>query len=45
MKNTGRIYAFDLDQRRLQTLKRLTTKAGCRSKLLSFFLKNKNSEM
>ncbi|CAO3617162.1 unnamed protein product [Cunninghamella blakesleeana] len=31
MKNTGRIYAFDLDQRRLQTLKRLTTKAGCRN--------------
>ncbi|CAO3627630.1 unnamed protein product [Cunninghamella echinulata] len=31
MKNTGRIYAFDLDQRRLQTLKKLTTKAGCRN--------------
>ncbi|KAI8086612.1 S-adenosyl-L-methionine-dependent methyltransferase [Halteromyces radiatus] len=31
MKNTGRIWAFDLDQRRLQTLKKLTTKAGCRN--------------
>ncbi|CDH60592.1 s-adenosyl-l-methionine-dependentmethyltransferase [Lichtheimia corymbifera JMRC:FSU:9682] len=29
MKNTGRIWAFDLDARRLDLLKRLTGKAGC----------------
>ncbi|KAI8381385.1 S-adenosyl-L-methionine-dependent methyltransferase [Radiomyces spectabilis] len=31
MKNTGRIWAFDLDERRLNLLKRLTTKAGCKN--------------
>jgi 16S rRNA C967 or C1407 C5-methylase (RsmB/RsmF family) len=30
--NTGKIFAFDLDMRRLDLLKRLTTKAGCKSK-------------
>ncbi|KAJ2956854.1 hypothetical protein NQZ79_g7356 [Umbelopsis isabellina] len=29
--NTGRIFAFDLDMRRLDLLKRLTTKAGCKN--------------
>ncbi|CDS11029.1 hypothetical protein LRAMOSA03293 [Lichtheimia ramosa] len=29
MKNTGHIWAFDLDMRRLDLLKRLTSKAGC----------------
>ncbi|ORX48495.1 S-adenosyl-L-methionine-dependent methyltransferase [Hesseltinella vesiculosa] len=31
LKNTGRIWAFDLDQRRLNTLKKLTNKAGCKN--------------
>ncbi|KAI7866671.1 S-adenosyl-L-methionine-dependent methyltransferase [Spinellus fusiger] len=31
MKNTGKIWAFDLDSRRLDTLKRLTGKAGCKN--------------
>ncbi|KAL0086074.1 S-adenosyl-L-methionine-dependent methyltransferase [Phycomyces blakesleeanus] len=31
MKNTGQIWAFDLDSRRLDLLKRLTTKAGCKN--------------
>ncbi|KAG0193894.1 hypothetical protein DFQ28_002769 [Apophysomyces sp. BC1034] len=31
MKNTGHIWAFDLDQRRLDLLRRLTTKAGCKN--------------
>ncbi|KAI8064524.1 S-adenosyl-L-methionine-dependent methyltransferase [Gongronella butleri] len=31
LKNTGRIWAFDLDQRRLNTLKKLTSKAGCKN--------------
>ncbi|KAJ1660471.1 hypothetical protein IWQ61_000618 [Dispira simplex] len=30
MGNQGKIYAFDLDQRRLNTLKKLTGTAGCR---------------
>jgi len=29
--NTGKIFAFDLDMRRLDLLKRLTTKAGCKN--------------
>lgn len=29
MKNTGKIIAFDMDAKRLETLKTLTTKAGC----------------
>lgn len=32
MKNTGKIWAFDLDSRRLELLKKLTKKAGCKSK-------------
>lgn len=32
MKNTGKIWAFDLDNRRLELLKKLTKKAGCKSK-------------
>lgn len=31
MKNTGKIWAFDLDSRRLDLLKRLTNKAGCKN--------------
>ncbi|KAI9468894.1 MAG: williams-Beuren syndrome critical region protein 20 copy A [Benjaminiella poitrasii] len=31
MKNTGKIWAFDLDARRLGLLKRLTNKAGCKN--------------
>ncbi|KAI8146816.1 S-adenosyl-L-methionine-dependent methyltransferase [Fennellomyces sp. T-0311] len=31
MKNTGRIWAFDLDARRLDLLKRMTGKAGCKN--------------
>lgn len=31
MKNTGKIWAFDLDSRRLELLKKLTNKAGCKS--------------
>lgn len=31
MKNTGKIWAFDLDSRRLDLLKKLTNKAGCKS--------------
>ncbi|KAI7898382.1 S-adenosyl-L-methionine-dependent methyltransferase [Cokeromyces recurvatus] len=31
MKNTGKIWAFDLDARRLGLLKKLTTKAGCKN--------------
>ncbi|CEI91699.1 hypothetical protein RMCBS344292_05982 [Rhizopus microsporus] len=31
MKNTGKIWAFDLDSRRLGLLKRLTGKAGCKN--------------
>ncbi|KAI9143061.1 S-adenosyl-L-methionine-dependent methyltransferase [Paraphysoderma sedebokerense] len=31
MQNTGTILAFDLDQRRLETLKRLTNRAGCKN--------------
>lgn len=31
MKNTGKIYAFDMDQRRLGTLIKLTSRAGCKS--------------
>lgn len=31
LQNTGKIYAFDLDKRRLETLKKLTTKAGCQN--------------
>ncbi|PHZ08187.1 S-adenosyl-L-methionine-dependent methyltransferase [Rhizopus microsporus ATCC 52813] len=34
MKNTGKIWAFDLDSRRLGLLKRLTGKAGCKSELI-----------
>ena len=29
MKNSGCIYAFDKDARRMETLKKLTAKAGC----------------
>jgi putative methyltransferase len=38
MKNTGKIWAFDLDSRRLDLLKKLTNKAGCKSKYLYDFL-------
>ncbi|CAO3670217.1 unnamed protein product [Rhizopus stolonifer] len=31
MKNTGKIWAFDLDSRRLALLKRLTGRAGCKN--------------
>ncbi|KAI8638121.1 S-adenosyl-L-methionine-dependent methyltransferase [Parasitella parasitica] len=31
MKNTGKIWAFDLDSRRLELLKKLTNKAGCKN--------------
>ncbi|KAI8991385.1 S-adenosyl-L-methionine-dependent methyltransferase [Mycotypha africana] len=31
MRNTGKIWAFDLDSRRLNLLKRLTNKAGCKN--------------
>ncbi|KAJ3183163.1 putative 28S rRNA (cytosine-C(5))-methyltransferase [Gaertneriomyces sp. JEL0708] len=31
MENTGRIYAFDMDKRRLEILKKMTRKAGCRN--------------
>ncbi|KAI9247490.1 S-adenosyl-L-methionine-dependent methyltransferase [Phascolomyces articulosus] len=31
MQNTGRIWAFDLDARRLELLKRMTGKAGCKN--------------
>ncbi|KAI7891508.1 S-adenosyl-L-methionine-dependent methyltransferase [Mucor mucedo] len=31
MKNSGKIWAFDLDSRRLDLLKRLTNKAGCKN--------------
>ncbi|KAI8087061.1 S-adenosyl-L-methionine-dependent methyltransferase [Thamnidium elegans] len=31
MKNTGKIWAFDLDSRRLDLLKKLTYKAGCKN--------------
>ncbi|KAI8078076.1 williams-Beuren syndrome critical region protein 20 copy A [Gilbertella persicaria] len=31
MKDTGKIWAFDLDSRRLDLLKRLTNKAGCKN--------------
>ena len=29
MNNTGRVHAFDLDAKRLGTLRKLTAKAGC----------------
>jgi putative methyltransferase len=38
MENTGTIHAFDLDARRLDTLKRMTLKAGCQS--ASIFIQN-----
>ncbi|KAI8985130.1 williams-Beuren syndrome critical region protein 20 copy A [Pilobolus umbonatus] len=31
MKNKGKIWAFDLDSRRLQLLKKLTNRAGCKN--------------
>ncbi|OBZ87903.1 25S rRNA (cytosine-C(5))-methyltransferase rcm1 [Choanephora cucurbitarum] len=31
MRNTGKIWAFDLDSRRLELLKRLTNRAGCKN--------------
>jgi putative methyltransferase len=31
MKNTGKIWAFDLDKKRLRLLEKLTQKAGCKS--------------
>ncbi|KAI8875091.1 S-adenosyl-L-methionine-dependent methyltransferase, partial [Backusella circina FSU 941] len=31
MKNTGKIWAFDLDSRRLELLKKLTNRAGCKN--------------
>ncbi|KAG2185612.1 hypothetical protein INT44_002405 [Umbelopsis vinacea] len=31
VRNTGKIFAFDLDMRRLDLLKRLTNKAGCKN--------------
>ena len=31
MENTGKIYAFDKDHKRLITLKKLTSKAGCKN--------------
>ena len=40
MQNTGKIFAFELDKNRLQTLIRLTQLAGCTSRIstfLSFF--------
>jgi 16S rRNA C967 or C1407 C5-methylase (RsmB/RsmF family) len=33
MKNTGKIFAFDMDLYRLNTLKRLTARAGATSTL------------
>jgi putative methyltransferase len=36
MKNTGKIWAFDLDSRRLGLLKKLTGRAGCKSKSFEF---------
>lgn len=33
MKNTGQIYAFDMDMKRINLLKSLTQKAGCTSEL------------
>jgi 16S rRNA C967 or C1407 C5-methylase (RsmB/RsmF family) len=35
MKNTGKIFAFDMDLYRLNTLKRLTARAGATSTLHS----------
>jgi putative methyltransferase len=32
MNNQGRIWAFDLDARRLELLQKMTDKAGCKSK-------------
>lgn len=37
MKNTGKIWAFDLDSRRLELLKKLTNKAGCKSKCVYYW--------
>lgn len=34
MKNTGKIFAFDKDQKRLNTLIKLSTRAGCQSAFL-----------
>jgi putative methyltransferase len=31
MQNTGRIYAYDMDRRRLDTLEKLTKRAGCKN--------------
>lgn len=36
MKNTGSIFAFDMDPKRLNLLKRLTTKAGVMSTWFTF---------
>ncbi|CAG8516308.1 4894_t:CDS:10 [Paraglomus brasilianum] len=35
MENTGKIWAFDIDRKRLDVLKALTERAGCKSILLS----------
>jgi len=47
MKNTGKIWAFDLDKKRLKLLEKLTQKAGCKSTFIFififiFFLKKEN---
>lgn len=31
LNNTGKVFAFDKDNRRLQLLKKLTSKAGCKN--------------
>ncbi len=38
MKNTGTIFAFDADKRRLETLKRLSQRAQCTSKLFDILI-------